>query len=132
MIGHAAATLPEPTVAWGGNWRDAGHSLRIRWGQRFAERDGELGLAGFGGIVEGIAGALGFGSLEKESTLFEAVGEAGETGFAVGVGADLEIELVEPAESIGDVDFHFSGVDGLVVGVGDREIGGARADARVD
>jgi len=89
-------------------------------------------LAGFGGIVEGLAGAVGFGGLEIEAASLEAVGEAGEAGFAVGVGADFEVEFVEAAESVGYMDFDFSGVDGFMVGVGDGELGGAGADAGVD
>ena len=55
---------------------------------------GELRLAGFGGIVEGVAGAVAFGCFEEESVL-EAVGEAGETGLSVDVGADLKIEFAD-------------------------------------
>src|SRR5262252_504725 len=86
---------------------------------RFAKGYGELGLAGFGGIEEGGAGAVAFGGFEEES-LLGAVGKAGETGFAVA------------GESVGDMDFDFGGVDGLVVGVGDGEGGGALSDAGVD
>jgi hypothetical protein len=64
--------------------------LRGGW---FAQSYGELGLAGFGGVVEGVAGALAFGGIEEESAL-DTVGEAGEAGFAVDVGADFEVELV--------------------------------------
>ncbi len=92
---------------------------------------GELGLAGFGGIDEGVAGAVAFGGFEEES-FFDAVGKAGETGFAVDVGADFEVELAGAGESVGDVDFDFGGVDGLVVGVGDGEVGGTLSDAGVD
>jgi hypothetical protein len=56
----------------------------------FAEGDGELGLAGFGGVIEGAAGAVAFAGFEKESAL-GAVGEAGEAGFAVYIGADFEV-----------------------------------------
>jgi len=98
---------------------------------RFAKGYGELGLAGFGGIEEGGAGAVAFGGFEEES-LLGAVGKAGETGFAVDVGADFEIEFAGAGESVGDMDFDFGGVDGLVVGVGDGEVGGALSDAGVD
>ena len=100
-------------------------------GRRFPQGDGELGLAGFGGIVEDVAGAVAFGGLKEESAL-DAVGQSGEAGFAVDVGADLEVEFVGAQESIGDVDCDFSEIDGLVVRVGDREVGGAGAQGAVD
>jgi len=96
-----------------------------------AQGYGELGLAGFRGVLEGIAGALAFGGLKEES-LLDAVREADETGFAVDVGADLEIEFAGAGESVGDVDFDLGGVDRFVVGVRDGEVGSALADAGVD
>jgi hypothetical protein len=97
----------------------------------FSEDDGELGFAGGGGIDEGVAGAVSFGGFEEESTL-GALGESGETGFAVDVGADFEVELAGVHESVSDVDFDFGGVNGGVGGVGDGEIVGAGADAAID
>ena len=97
---------------------------------RFAQGYSELGFAGDGGIVEGFGGAVGFGRFEEEAAL-EVVGEAAEAGFAVGVGADFQIELVGAHESVGDVDFDLGGVDGGARGVGDREVGGARANAAI-
>ena len=88
-------------------------------------------LAGFGGVVEGVAGALAFGGIEEETAL-DATGEAGELGFAVYVGADFEVELVSAKESVGDVDFDFRQVDGFVVWAGDGEVGGAGAEGAVD
>jgi len=102
--------------------------IRICW---FAQSYGESGLAGFGGVVEGVAGAVGFAGFEEESAL-DAVGEAGEVGFAVDVGADFQIEFAGAQESVRDVDFDFGEVDGLVVGVGDGEVGGAGAEGGVD
>lgn len=100
-------------------------------GGGLAKGYGELGLAAFGGIKEGVAGALAFGGFEEES-LFDAVGEAGEAGFAVDICADFEIEFARAGESVGYVDFDSGGVDGLVIGVGDGEIGGALSDGGVD
>jgi len=104
--------------------------LRGRSG-RLAQGDRELGLAGLGGIIEGIAGAVTFAGIEEES-FFDAVRQAGETGLAIDVGADLEIQLAGVHESIGDVDFDLSEVDRFAVGVGDGEIGGAGAETAVD
>jgi len=97
----------------------------------FPQDDGELGFAGGGGIDEGGGSAVGFGGFEEESTL-GALGESGEAGFAVGVGADFEVELAGVHESVGDVDVDFGGVDGFGVSVGDREVVGAGADGAVD
>jgi len=97
-----------------------------------AESDGKLGLAGFGRVFEGFSGAVGFRGLEIESALFQAIGEAGEAGFAVDVGDDFEVKLMEAAESIGDVDFDFGGIDGLAGFVGDGEVSAAGVDAGVD
>jgi len=90
-----------------------------------------LGLAGFGGIEEGVTGAVAFGGFEEES-LFGAVGKGGEAGLPVDVGTNFEIEFAGAGESVGDVDFDFGGVDGLVVGIGDGEVGCALSDAGVD
>jgi hypothetical protein len=97
----------------------------------FSQDDGELGFAGFGGVVEGGAFAVGVGGAEEEA-LFGIFGESDEAGFAVGVGSDLEIELVEVGESVGDVDADVGGVDGSAGFVGDGEIGGAWAESGVD
>ncbi len=102
--------------------------LRGCW---FAQGHCELGLAGFGGVVEGVAGAVAFGGVEEESAL-DAVRQAGEAGFAVDVGADFEVEFVGAHEPVGDVDFDFGQVDGLVGGVSDGEVGGAGAEGAVD
>lgn len=97
-----------------------------------AERNGKLGLAGLGWVIEGVAGAAGFGGLEEETSFFEVVREAGEAGFAVDVGADFEIELVKAAESVGYVNFDLGGINRLAGFVGDGEIGGTGADAGID
>ena len=89
-------------------------------------------MTGFGRVVEGFASAVGLGGLEIQSTFLEAVGKADESGFAIDIGADFEVKFVEAAESVSNMDFDFRGVDGLVIGVGDGEVGGARAYARVD
>lgn len=93
--------------------------------------DGELPFASVGGIVEGIAGAVAFGGMEVEATL-ETVGKAGETGFAIDVGAEFEVELAGAYESVGDVDFDLGSIHGGAGRVGDGEIGGAGADAAVE
>jgi hypothetical protein len=93
--------------------------------------DGELPFAGVGGIVEGIAGAVAFGGMEVEAVL-KTVGKAGETGFAIDVGAEFEVELAGAHESVGDVDFDLGRIHGGTSRVGDGEIGGAGADAAVE
>ena len=70
----------------------AGGFLLLRRGW-FAQGNCELGLAGFGGVVEGVAGAVAFGGIEEESVL-DAVRKAGEAGLAVDVGADFEVEFM--------------------------------------
>ena len=90
-----------------------------------------MGLAGFGWIVEGRAFAVAFGGTEEKS-LLGSFGEADEAGFAVGIGSDLEVELVEAHKSISDVDTDIGGVDGLADFVGNDEIRSARAEAGID
>src|SRR5215475_15307284 len=102
---------------------------RLRgWGRLLADGDGELRLAGLGGVEEGVAGALAIDGFEIQSVL-EAVGEAGEPGFAVDIGADFEIKFVGAEESVGNVDFDFGVVNGLGIGIRDGEVGGAVAEA---
>ncbi len=97
----------------------------------FAQHDGELGLTGFGRVIEGRAFAIAFGGAEKES-LPRVVGKADEAGLAIGIGADFEIELMEIHESVGDVDTDVGGIDWRIGVVGDGEISGAGAEAGVD
>lgn len=97
----------------------------------FPYRDHELCLAGVGRIVEGFARAIAFGSLEVDAVL-DAVGKAGEAGFAVDVRALLEIELAGVHESVGDVHFHFRGIDWSARCIVDGQVGGAGADSSID
>ncbi len=90
-----------------------------------------MGFTGFGGIVEEGGFAVAFGGAEEES-LFGRIGQASEAGFAIGVGADFEVELVQARESISDVDADVGGVDGRVGGICDGEIDRAGADGSVD
>lgn len=96
-----------------------------------SQNDGELLAASFGGIVEGFSGAIALAGTEIE-TLLNAVGKAGEAGFAIDVGVDFEIEFMEAPSAVGDVNFHFGVVDGLAVDVGDGEVGGAGTDAGIE
>lgn len=96
-----------------------------------SQDDGELGFAGFGRVVEGGAFAIALGGAEEEA-LFRCVWEADEAGFAIRVGSDLEVELVEVHESVSDVDADVGGVNGLTGIIGDDEIGGAGAEAGVN
>jgi hypothetical protein len=93
--------------------------------------EGQVGFAGGGGIDEGGAFAVRFGSLKVQAD-FGAGGQAGETGFAVDVGADLEIHFVQVHESVSDVDADFSVVDWRGGFVGDGEGRGAGADGAID
>lgn len=90
-----------------------------------------MGFAGVVWVVEGIAVAVAFAGAEEEA-LLGMFGQADETGLAIGIGADLEIELVEAAETVGDVDANVGVVDGLAGVVVDGEVGGAGAQAGVD
>jgi hypothetical protein len=105
--------------------------LLRRRGGWFAQGDRKLGLAGFRGVVEGVADAVPLACFEEQPAL-DSVGEAGEADFSVDIGADLEVELVGVHESVGDVDFDFREVDGLAVGIGNGEVGGAGAKAGID
>lgn len=90
-----------------------------------------MGLAGLLGIVEGFCGAVGFAGFEVKAAL-DAVRESGEARLAVDVGADLEIELANAGEPVGDVDFDSRRIDGFAGVVGDGEVGGAGAQATID
>jgi hypothetical protein len=97
----------------------------------FSEDYGELGFTRLGRIIEGGAGTIALGGAEKEA-LLGIFGQSDEASFAVGVGSDLEVELVEVHPSVGDVDADLGGVDGLGILAGDGEVGGARAESGVD
>ena len=97
----------------------------------FSQGEGEFGFAGFGGVVEGGGFAIAFGGAEEES-LLGIIGQADEAGFAVGAGSDFEVEFVEIHEAVGDVDADVGGIDWGAGGIGDGEVGRARADGSVD
>ncbi len=97
--------------------------------QRLANGDSELGIAGFGGVVEGIARAVSLRGLEKQSAS-DAGRETGEAGLAIDVGADFEVEFVEAPVSHANLDF--GGVNRFAGGVCDGEVGGARTQSAVD
>jgi len=97
----------------------------------FLQSDGEIRLAGLGWIVEGGAFPGTFGGTEEKS-LLGFFGEAGETGFAGGIGPDFEIQLVSAQESICDVYPDRGRIDGRTGSVGNNEISGAGTDAAVD
>ncbi len=90
-----------------------------------------MGFTGFGGVVEEGGFAVAFGGAEEES-LLGIIGQASEAGFAIGIGADFEIELVQAGESVGDVDADVGGVDGRAGGISNDEIDRAGADGSVD
>ena len=90
-----------------------------------------MGFTRLGRIIEGGAGTIALGGAEKEA-LLGIFGQSDEASFAVGVGSDLEVELVEVHPSVGDVDADLGGVDGLGILAGDGEVGGARAESGVD
>ena len=86
-------------------------------------------------VFEGSSKALPVRSpseASKKSPCLDASGRPVKRAFAVDVGADFEIELMEAAESVGDVNFHLCGIDGFVVSVGDGEVGGAGAQSGID
>ncbi len=97
----------------------------------FFQGDRQVGIAGGERVDEGLASAIAFRGVEGQAAL-DAVGEAGEAGLAVGVGAEFEIEFVEAAEAVGDMDPYFRGVDGGASGVCDCEVGGAGAGRPVE
>ena len=93
--------------------------------------DGEVGLAGFGGVDEGAAFAAAFGGAEEEA-LLGAVGQSDEAGLAAGTGADLEVELADVHESVGDVDVDVGGIDRRARIIDDLKVGGTGADGAID
>ncbi len=64
--------------------------------------------------------------------MLEPVREAGKASFAVGIGAEFEIELADVHEAVRNVDVDFGGVDRSAGRVSDGEIGGARSDATIN
>ncbi|SPF42331.1 hypothetical protein SBA1_440029 [Candidatus Sulfotelmatobacter kueseliae] len=64
--------------------------------------------------------------------MLDVIGKADETGLAVNVGAEFEVELADVHEAIGDVDLHFGSVDGSASRIVDGEVGGAGTDAAID
>ena len=64
--------------------------------------------------------------------MLSAIGKAFKPGFSVGIRSDLEIELVQVHESVGDMDADVGGIDRHAGVVGDGEIGGAGAQTGVD
>jgi hypothetical protein len=95
------------------------------------QSDGERGFAICGGIVECLAAAIAFAGFEVHAAL-DAVGKAGEAGFAVGVSAKFEIEAVKASEAVSDVNLDFCSIDGSAIRIGDGEISGAWTGAAVD
>ena len=95
------------------------------------QRDGKVGLAGFGGVDEGCAFAAAFRGTKEES-LLGSVGESGEAGLAARAGADLEVQLAEVHEAVGDVDADGSGIDWRAGIIGDCEFGRTGADGAID
>jgi hypothetical protein len=95
------------------------------------EHDGEFCFASIGGIVEGFAATVILRGMEVEA-VFNPVRQPRDAGFAVDVGSDFEIQLMDIHESVGDVDADFGVIDGGTSGVCDGEISGAGAYASVD
>jgi hypothetical protein len=95
------------------------------------ESYGELGLACFLRIVESLSISVGLAGF-KVKAMLEAVWESGEASLAIDVGANLKIELVEAAESVGDVHFDGRGIDRLAGIICNGEVGGAGPQTAVD
>ena len=102
--------------------------LRRGW---FPKDDCELGLARLAHILESIARPVTFRRVEKESG-FDMVGKAGKAALAVYIGPYFEVEFAHRPEPIGDVDFDLGGINRLVIGVSNGEVGGTGADAGID
>lgn len=96
-----------------------------------AQGDGELVLAGRGRVVEGFGRAVSLGGFEEKAAL-DAIRKSREASFAIGVGADFEVELARVHESVGDVDFDLGGINRGASFVVDREVDGAGADVAID
>jgi hypothetical protein len=82
-------------------------------------------------IIEGAAGALSLGGFEEQS-VFQPIRQSGETGLAINVGPDFEIQFVGAEKPVGDAHSHFGVVHRLLIWIGDGEIGAAGAQVGVD
>lgn len=97
--------------------------------------DGQDDVESGDAIRVGIVGdGFGDGSAfdVKGERLFREIGQAGEVGFAVAVGADLQIGFAHVHETVAELHGDLGVVDGLVFAVANSEIGGADSDAAVD
>lgn len=90
-----------------------------------------MSFAGFARIIKGRPFAIPFRGQEKEA-LLGTPREPYETGFAIGIGTDLEVEFVQVQKSVGDADTDIGGIDRLIGGVCNVEIGSARAEPGID
>jgi len=90
-----------------------------------------LGLARLAHILKRIAGPVTFRGVKEESVL-DVVGKTGEAALAVDIGAYFEVEFADRPEPVGDVNFDLGGINRLVIGVSNGEVGGTSADAGID
>jgi len=84
------------------------------------------------GIVGCYARQPVFESLKLQWRPMHARGKSNELYFAIGIGARIEIKLMEPGEAVGYVNFDSSGVDWLRIGGGYGEFQRAGAGATID
>jgi len=86
------------------------------------------------GVVLGPAFQLVFGTggVEHQWRTPDSGREAGELHLAVNIGAGFEVEFVESAETIGDMNFDGGRSRGLAVGSGDSQVNRAAAEGTVD
>jgi len=103
--------------------------------QRAALADGEDDVEGgvtlgFGIVGDGLGDVAGLDV--KLQRLLGEIGQASDFGFAVAVGADLQVSFAHVHEAVAKLDGDLGVVDGLAVPVADGEIGTAGSDAAVD
>ena len=88
------------------------------WLKLLLQSNGEVGLAGVSGIIEGFAASITLRSTEVDPVL-DPFGQANEAELTVGVGAGFQIELADVHESVGDVHVDLGSVDWRTAGIGD-------------
>jgi hypothetical protein len=86
----------------------------------------------FGVRVVGGYASQGVGKGLKVQAAIHAIGQTGEPSLAIGVGCDLEIQLVRSEEAVAEMDSDLRIADRRAVWTGSSEFDGARACTAVN
>lgn len=101
------------------------------WSLGLSYGDRQLRFARVRRIIEGFAFAVALRGVEIE-TVLDLVRQTGESGLAVNIRAQLQIELARIGESIRDVDFDGRPVYRRATRIGNGDIRGAGANATIE